>query len=242
MAVTAGLATAILALVLVLATKIEALRGTPRSRVLSFAGGVAVTYIFLTLLPELTKAQQSMTEHGAADGWLRTHLLFLVGLAGVTAAYGIERAAKSSKRQRAERDEEKRADAWVFCLHLAMMVVYVAFIAYLLFHRESIRDVAALGAVMTLHFTGIAVALADDYRSLYTSAGRWVLAVATIVGGAVGYVWSLPQTVHDLVLSALAGIAIFSAIKEEIPPEQQSRFWALAAGVIAGTAMLWMAG
>lgn len=34
----------------------------------------------------------------------------------------------------------------------------------------------------------------------------------------------------------------FSAIKEEIPSEKQSRFWALGAGVIAATVILWSAG
>lgn len=242
MTVIACIATAVLSLVLLLSAKIDALRSTPRSRALSFAGGVAVTYIFLKLLPELTRAQQSMMEQQPTAAWLRSHLLFLVALAGVAIIFGIERAAKRTKAERAEQGEEKRSASWVFALHTLLMAVYVAFIAYLMFHQESTGGVAVLGVVMTLHFSGIAVALADDYRSLYTTTGRWVLAVAVIAGGAIGYYGKLPDMTHDLVLSTLAGAVIFSAIKEEIPPEKQSRFWAFGIGVIAATALLWSAG
>ena len=238
----AGVSVVALAVVLAVASKINALRGTPRSRWLSFAGGVAITYVFLQLLPELTRAQQKMAWQHGSGTWLREHLLFLVSLAGAAALFGIERAAKRTKEMRKELGEEERAAAWVFWLHAALMTVYVAFIAYLLFHRERPAEVVVLGLVMALHFSGLAVALADDYRSLYSSRGRWLLAAAVLAGGAYSYARTLPETAHHLVLSALAGAVIFSVIKEEIPPEQQSRFWAVAAGIAVAATMLWAAG
>lgn len=240
--VTACGSVVVLAAVLALAAKINALRGTPRSRWLSFAGGIAVTYVFLQLLPELTRAQQKTAEQYGSGGWLRERLLFLVALAGAAALFGIERAAKRTKQLRKEHGEEERSAAWVFWLHAPLMSVYVAFIAYLLLHRERLSQVAVLGLIMALHFSGIAVALADDYRSLYSRRGRWVLAAAVLAGGAFSYFRTLPEMVHHLVLSALAGAVIFSVIKEEIPPEQQSRFWAVAAGIAVAAALLWVAG
>jgi hypothetical protein len=240
--VIAGVSVAALAAVLVLAGNINALRGTPRSRWLSFAGGVAVAYVFLQLLPELTRAQQNTAEQHGRGPWLREHLLFLVSLAGAATLFGIERAAKRTKQTRKERGAEERAAAWVFWLHAALMSVYVAFIAYLLFDRERPAEVAVLGLVMALHFSGIAVALADDYRSLYSTRGRWLLAAAVLAGGIYSYLATLPETVHHLVLSVLAGAVIFSVIKEEIPPEQQSRFWAVAAGIAVAATLLWTAG
>ena len=240
--VIAGVSVAALAGVLVLAANINALRGTPRSRWLSFAGGVAVTYVFLQLLPELTRAQQKMTEHHGSGTWLREHLLFLVSLAGAAAIFGIERAAKRTKQMRKERGAKERSAAWVFWLHAVLMSVYVAFIAYLLLDRERPAEVAVLGLVMALHFSGIAVALAEDYGSLYSTRGSWVLAAAVLAGAACSYVGTLPERVHHLVLSGLAGAVIFSVIKEEIPPEQQSRFWAVAAGIALAATLLWASG
>ena len=237
----ASISAVVLAVVLALAAKIDALRGTPRSRWLSFSGGVAITYVFLKLLPELTSAQGTMEECDALPDWLRAHVLFLVSLAGATALFGIERAAKRTKEERGQRGSEERAATWVFCLHAPVMAVYVAFIAYLLFREEHVRAVAVLGAIMSLHFSGMAVALADDYRSLYSSWGRWILVLAVLAGGVVGYQRKLPELTHHLILAVLAGAVIFSVVKEEIPPEQQSRFWALALGVLVTVGLIWSA-
>ena len=240
--VVASVSVLVLGVVLVFAANIEALRGTPRSRWLSFSGGVAITYVFLKLLPELVRAQRQMGS--SPGGWLREHLLFLVALAGATTLFGIERAAKRTKRARKERGEEDRSAEWVFWLHGMLMAVYVAFIAYLLFRegRQTVTAVAVLGVVMALHFAGLAVALADDYRSLYLTRGRWLLAAAVLAGGVIGYARELPDAAHHLVLGALAGAVIFSVIKEEIPPAQQSRFWAVAVGIVAAGSLLWAAG
>ena len=237
----AWVSAAVLALVLVLAAKVDALRGTPRSRWLSFAGGVAVTYVFLKLLPELVDAQQTTEHREGWPRWLRDYLLFLAALTGAATLFGIERAAKRTKRDRSARGEEERSANWVFWLHAALMGVYVAFIAYLLFREGQQRPapVAVLGIVMAMHFSGIAVGLADDYGSLYRARGRWLLAAAVLAGAAVGYAVALPELAHHLLLAVLAGAVIFSVIKEEIPPEQQSRFWAVAAGIaVTGTLLL----
>lgn len=237
-------AVGVLAAVLLAAGKIDALRGTPRSRWLSFAGGVAITYVFLKLLPELVEAQRKVGGEGESSGWLRGHMLFLAALAGATALYAVERAAKRTKQQCKAGGGEERAAAWVFWPHAALMSPYVALIGYALFQQEPdrTRSVAALGAVMALHFAGTAVALQEDYRSLYTSRGRWLLAAAVVAGGAVGYAGTLPETFYYFLLAFLAGAVVFSSIKEEIPPERQSRFWALAAGVLAAGALLWGVG
>ena len=233
-----------LAVVLVAAVKIEALRGTPRSRWLSFAGGVAITYVFLKLLPELVRAHRAMKEHVPSPGWLREHLLFLVALGGAALLFGIERAAKRTKEQRKGRGEEPRSATWVFWLHTTVMAGYLALIGYMLFREgdQRVRDVAVLGTVMALHFSGLTVGLADDYRSLYSISGRWVLAAAVVVGAVIGYLVKLPDAAFHLLLSAVAGMVIFSVIKEEIPPERQSRFWAVAAGIAVATGLLWTAG
>lgn len=64
----------------------------PRSRWLSFAGGVAVAYVFLHILPELgghrrTFAAQLELGERAAESWV-----YLVALAGLALFYGLSTA------------------------------------------------------------------------------------------------------------------------------------------------------
>jgi zinc transporter ZupT len=242
--VVAFIATAVLAIVLIVAAGIDALRGTPRSRWLSFAGGMAIGYVFLRLLPELTHAQQKVREHHTLSTWLEEHLLFLVALVGAALVFGIERAAKGTRQMRpgaGGRAAEERAANWVFWLHMGVMAVYTALIGYLLFDegKQTVTAVAVLGIVMATHFSGIAVGLERDYRSLYAMRGRWILAASTVAGALVGYATELPDFAFHLLLGVLAGVVIFNVIKEEIPPDQQSRFWAVALGIVATTTLLW---
>jgi hypothetical protein len=132
----------------------------------------------------------------------------------------------------------------VFWLHAPVRSAYAALIGYMLFRErgQRVRDVGIFGIVMALHFSGLAVALADDYRPLYSVWGRWLLAAAVLGGAVVGHVLKLPGSAFHLLLSAVAGMVIFSAIKEEIPPEKHSRFWAVAAGIVVAASLLRVAG
>lgn len=234
----------LLAAALVLAVELESLGGKPRSPWLSFTGGVALAYVFLKLMPELVHAQQSVSEHPFLTHWLREHLLFLTALVGALLVFAIERAAKSTKHPRPVEEGQERSASWVFALHLPVMAVYTALIGYLLFRegKQTVPAVAVLGAVMFVHFGGITIALSEDYRSLHRRYGRFVLAASLLVGAAVGWATPIPDLSFHLLLSVLAGLVIFNVIKEEIPPEKQSRFWAVGLGIVVSAAVIWLAG
>jgi hypothetical protein len=87
------------------APRIRRLPFVPEAVTGSFAGGLAVAYVFLHLLPELAEGNESVGE--ALRRVLRPTPLvdlgiFLVALAGFTAFYGLERLAD---RRQAERRE-----------------------------------------------------------------------------------------------------------------------------------------
>ena len=86
----------VLACLHLLAPRIRHLPFVPENATGSFAGGLAVAYVFLHLLPELAEGNQAIGE--ALDEVVHTTPLlnlaiFLVALAGFTAFYGLERLA-----------------------------------------------------------------------------------------------------------------------------------------------------
>ena len=90
----AGLLALGLALVHTLAGRIRFLRGVPRSRWLSAAGGVSTAYIFVHVLPDLAAGQQAVRQAaGAGLDFLEIHI-YLLSLVGLMAFYGLERLAK----------------------------------------------------------------------------------------------------------------------------------------------------
>ncbi len=72
----------------------------------------------------------------------------------------------------------------------------------------------------------------------FPGIGRWLLAGSVVVGYAAGLRFELPRAAIDVLVAFLAGGVILNVLKEEVPAERQSRFWAFAAGTAAYAALL----
>lgn len=240
MHVYAALAAALgLALVHLFAGKLRFLEGIPRSVWLSTAGGVSVAYVFLHLLPELAEGQEQLREAlGGVLGLAERHV-YLLALLGLAVFYGLERLALESRRSRGDVEEE-RTPPGVFWIHIASFAFYNALIGYLLLHREgdSLAGLALYFVAMALHFVVNDYGLREHHQERYHRVGRWVLAAAVVVGWLLGTAVELPETAIALLVAFLAGGIILNVLKEEVPDERRSRFWALAAGMSAYAALL----
>jgi hypothetical protein len=67
--------------------------------------------------------------------------------------------------------------------------------------------------------------------------GRWILAAAPLLGWLVGVLVELPPIATSALFAFLAGGVVLNVLKEELPEDRESRFWAFAAGT-AGYALL----
>lgn len=227
-----ALTLAALALTHVFGGRLHVLDVVPRSRWLSFAGGISVAYVFLHLLPELAERQEAVAAAvGSARGFLEDHV-YLVALLGLAVFYGLERAVKTSQRVRRECDGDDRSSAGVFWLHIASFAVYNALIGYLLVRREA-RDLTGLvlfAIAMILHFVVNDFGLRKDHQDTYVHVGRWVLAAAVVVGWVVGLLFELPEAALGMSFAFLAGGVVLNVLKEELPEERASHFGAFALG------------
>lgn len=230
-----------LAVVHVLAGRLRFLDVVPRSRWLSFAGGVSVAYVFVHLLPQVAGAQEALVEAGLADVVLDHGHVWLLALAGLVAFYGLERAAV---RSRAEGDEAgaDRTGPGVFWLHMGSYGLYNVLIGYLLGEGEggAGRGVVLFWAAMALHFVVNDYGLRTHHKARYGRVGRWLLAVAVVAGAAVGVASRVHPALVAGLVSVLAGGVVLNVLKEELPEERESRFWPFALGA-AGYAALLMA-
>jgi hypothetical protein len=96
-AALAGIFAAILRLIHLFAGKLRFLSAVPRSRWLSAAGGASVAYIFVHVLPDLSRQQAAIERNGGiGPGFLANHV-YLAALLGLVVFYGLERAAKRSR-------------------------------------------------------------------------------------------------------------------------------------------------
>ena len=255
----------VLAAVHLFAGRLRFLRNIPRSRWLSLAGGASVGYVFIHLLPELGE-QQERVAHRIGDttgvvGFLEHHV-YLVALLGFVIFYGLERWARLSREREAGRDaeaDEGRTNVVhepgeppmpprVFWVHVTSFSLYNALVGYLLLHREgeleggavAWRSLLLFTLAMGLHLLVNDFGLRDHYQHRYARYGRWLLSGAVLGGWAVGALTPLHPLLIAVLAALLAGGVVLNVIKEELPEERESRWWAFTLGA-AGYAGLLLA-
>lgn len=246
------------------------LAGTPRSVWLSIAGGVAVAYVFVHLLPELAAGQEQISRAvragtaGAFGERFAERHVYLIALGGLAVFYGLDKLAKRSRGQALEgarasdagdsgsrtsgRDQAISPDAattpGVFWLHMASFGVYNLLVGYLLMHREQpgLAGLAFFTVAMALHFLVTDFGLLEDHKSPYRRVGRWVLVAAVFAGVAIGAASDLSPAALAVLVAFLAGGVVLNVLKEEVPSERRSRFWAFLLGMGGYAALLLFAG
>ncbi|GMM92763.1 hypothetical protein [Qipengyuania sp. MTN3-11] len=214
--------------------RLEFLDREPRSRWLSFAGGVAVGYVFLHILPELGSHATTFEQALGLPPTLSESWVHALALAGLVLFYGIERALTHSRGRRRAEEGRDRPHRGIFRLHIAASALLIFVIAYLLNHRE---DTTAAGlilffAAMILHFVTADYGTRHDHPEMYDERGRWVLVAATLVGWAVGTQLVLPQIVVGFLFAFVGGCIVLVVLKEELPEERKSYFLPFLGGAV----------
>jgi len=232
--IAALVAVLLLVLIHLYSAKLRFLQGVPRSRWLSIAGGASVAYVFLHLLPELSQGQQTLAGAFEVFSFVEQHV-YLVALVGLATFYGIQHMAETSRRRRREEEGKDKTSAGVFWLHMVSFAVYNLLIGYLLIHREQkgIVSLAIFAVAMGFHFLVTDYGLGEQHKDSYHRSGRWILSASITAGWVIGVLTEIGDVALAVLVAFLAGGVILNVLKEELPAERQSRFWAFALGAAA---------
>lgn len=225
-----------LATVHLFAGRLRFLDVIPRSRWLSMSGGAAVAYVFIHILPEIQRAGEAIERSDSVLVQVEHHV-YLIALIGMAVFYGLERLVRGTQTRDALRDHEEAGG--IFWVHIGSFAVYNGLIGYLLLHQEEpgLVRVSTFFVAMALHLFVNDYGLREHHGDAYHQYGRWILSVAVFVGLAVGYVIEVDELGFAVLFAFLGGGTILNVMKEELPAERQSRFWAFAVGA-AGYSLL----
>jgi hypothetical protein len=228
-------AVAALAAAHLLAARLRFLAGIPRSIWLSMAGGVSVAYVFVHLLPELGEHQEVVSRAAGPPLAFLEHHVYLVALLGLVVFYGLERLVQSSTP-----NEGSGSPSELFWLHIGSFAAYNALVGYLVVHREdpAWRGLVLYTSAMALHFVVNDFSLREHHKKAYSHTARWLLAAAAFAGWALGIATEISGLALGVLAGFLAGGVIMNVLKEELPAERESRFWAFTLGAVGYTAVL----
>lgn len=238
---TAALVAALgLAIVHLLAGRLRFIDVIPRSRFLSFAGGMSVAYVFLRLLPDLARSQARVGYTVEQTLHIPRDPVYLVALIGVVTFYGLERLAETSRREQRIAHGQDCPSPIVFWLSIGSYGVVNFVVGYLLVYREGagIGRLSLFFLAMALWFIVSDYALRSRHRDQYRMPGRWVLAAAIVAGWITATAAPVPDSVLSLALAFVAGGIVMNVLKEELPRERESAFWAFAVGAASYATLL----
>lgn len=216
-----------------LAGHVRSFGAVPRNVWLSAGGGVSVAYVFLHILPDLQMHQELFTRSTFPGLQLKVHV-YILSLGGLLLFYGLESLVKKSK------SHLKAWGKWVFWVHIASYGMYNLLISYLIIHRErpGLLSLVFFTIAISFHFLVNDHALWEEHKEVYRDKGKWVLVSAVLAGFVTGYIIEFKPIVISGIFAFVAGSILVNVLKEEIPTERQSRFWAFAAGAAVYSALL----
>lgn len=203
----------------------------------SFAGGFAIAFVFLHMMPELTAGKEIISEIiqvFSNNLVLMETLTFLIALIGFTIYYGVELI---SLRQQTP-DQPKKS---TYLLHMMMQAVFNFIITYTMATRiETGLFFAIIFTLsMGLHFMLTDRHMRRHFPQLFTIKSRLVFMLALIAGALVSWIVGPEIEISSSFLIAiLAGIIMYQIFREELPNSQDSNFNSFCIGIFTMTIIL----
>lgn len=239
------LSTLVLVALHLLAPRLRRQRLLPEAAMASLAGGLAVSYVFLHLLPELTRGHLHLREvfpDEEAPTPLAELGIFLVALVGFALFYGLERLAERAARPRRQRHSRPGPAPAQFWIHLGAFALYNGVITYTLpsTYRTGIAYAVMFTVAMGLHFVLTDRGLEEHYGAMFRRrSSPLVLAGALLLGWVLAVVAAPTSSLTvSLLVAFLAGSVLLNVFKEELPSARRSSLPWFLVGLVSYAALL----
>ncbi len=205
---------------------IKEVKMLPHKKWLSFAGGVSLGYIYMDILPAISKA--FLDVHPSLVQIEK--LPYLIALISFVFFYVIEHIATTNK----DLHKNQIYPNSTFYIHLVSFAILNIFFGYALttLVEQGIMIFFSYILGIGVHILVTDVTLKDHHEKTYDQFGRWILSVALFFGWIFGVLSEIDRSYIALILAFISGGIILNVIKEELPIENKSQPKYLVSGAI----------
>lgn len=205
--------------------------GLDPKRITSFAGGVAVGYVFLHMLPEIVESHDKIHDllaQSTGMSQFKDLAVFVIALMGFEVFYLLDRLTfqKSISNQNA-----------AYRLSLGFYFVYNFLITYTLVLRVDAGVFYAIlfTVAMSLHFILSDKHFQRYYPQLFSKGSRLFLVLGLLLGTMAAF--ATPENIYvgAMLTAFLSGAILYNAFSEEINLERQTSmvFFFLGTAIMA---------
>lgn len=192
------------------AKKLHALSRPWQSFLLSAGSGVAIGYVFIDLLPKLSKSDQVVSK--ALMGFspfLEKHS-YILALCGFLLFYAVDRAHSFLQGK----------GALYFSLCSYALFNFLVGYAVVDQHNPEVRPLLLFTFAMAVHYLSNDYSLTREHGQLYSHYAKWLLIASLLLGWMVGLYTELPTAAVALVSAFIGGGVIMNVIRHELPAER----------------------
>jgi hypothetical protein len=197
-------------------------------RFLSFGGGVAISYVFIDILPKL----------GKSDSLFRKLLLgiipyferhvFVMALLGFLLFFCLDKTPDAFG---------KKGKFWLSIVSYALFNFLVGY-AVVDKDNPEVQPILLFTIAMGLHYFTNDYSLSEAWGSAYKKTGRWVLIASLFLGWFAGLLITLSQLAVALVSAFIGGGVIMNVTRHELPKEDPGSLGVFLLSAITYTAIL----
>lgn len=176
-----------------------------QSKFLSTAGGVAIAYVFIDLLPKLCKNDLMVRQSlHALFPYFERHV-FIMALFGFLLFYLVDRRQNEAK---------------TYWLSISSYALFNFLIGYAIVDKNDpeVKPLVLFTIAMGLHYFVNDFTLTRDHAQ-YRKSGRWILVACLLLGWIIGLFSQLPTVAIALVTAFIGGGVIMNVIRHELPKE-----------------------
>ncbi|ADU29162.1 DUF3270 family protein [Evansella cellulosilytica] len=200
-----------------------------RAKWLSLSGGIAVSYVFVYVLPAMHEHQATYAE---ADHFAMESELYSVGLLGVLAIFGIKKLAHYNQSR-------ARNNQLFFAIELGFFCIYNMLISYVVITTQVAGWQAVFySTAIGLHFLAVAHDLWRENAEMYEQLGRYFLVIAIATGWIAGNFFVLPSPVISMIFAFVSGAMIINVLKDEVPANADTHFSSFMLGSVLYTVIV----
>lgn len=218
----------IFALVHLLADRARNWNFLVQSRFLSFGSGIAISYVFVDLLPKL--GASDLVVKKAFEGifpFMERHA-FVAALLGFLTFFVVQRTSLSTNKERA------------FVFSMASYSLFNFFVGYAVVDKydPEVQPLALFTLAMALHYFTNDYTLSESHGESYSRYGKWVLVASLFLGWLTGVAFTLPDAGVALISAFIGGGVIMNVIRHELPKDKPSSLPAFLLGALVYTVIL----
>jgi len=212
---------AILVLAIIHLWSVDKNPGLWKKNLFSITGGMSVAYIFVDLLPQLSKGQLIWATTNPHLPFLEKHVYFLA-LIGVLFFYGIEKIPFKSR-------------SGLFWTHASAYFIFNFLIGYTLSNPNDpeIQPYILFTIAIACHAWIRDHLLSAKYPKVFAQQARFYLAGALVLGWGIGRLLEIHAAAIALIIAFIAGSVMVNIFHYELPSDKSKHFLHFLGGGIA---------